>query len=235
MDLLDVPTQTIRWCVQIGTSALGNALLDYSRLTPGYGQATPTRALGTDFQSWDELNVFTRIRRNLDITWIARLRFSEELPNPAHLVFGTDWNFSLGKHLVFTPSYYYGTYHTESGATGHRQVSIFAVMPTLSRGNWTVSDRNRFGGKLTLSQPSHLGSIEIVQESTIDSAIPALCRPFLCGTRSTISRSTGDGRGTGSRLGHAGNSVNGLRPTFTINGKTTAPAASRHMSTRSRC
>jgi len=148
MGLLDVPTQKIRWCIQIGTSALGNALLDYFRLTPGMAQATPTRALGTDFQSWDQLNVFTRIRRNLDITWIARLRFSEELPNPAHLVFGTDWNFSLGKHLVFTPSYYYGTYHTESGATGHRQVPIFAVTPTLSRGNWTVSDRNRFGGRV---------------------------------------------------------------------------------------
>ena len=76
--------------------------------------------------------------------------------NPAHLVFGTDWNFSLGKNLVLTPSYYYGTYHTASGAVGHRHVLIFAVTPTFSRRNWTISDRNRFGGRIdTLaSEPS---------------------------------------------------------------------------------
>jgi hypothetical protein len=103
---------------------------------------------GTDFQSWDEMDVLTRLRPQLDVTWIARVRLSEELPNPAHLVFGTDWNFNWGKNLVLTPSYYYGTYHTASGAMGHRNVPIFAVTPTLSRGKWTVSDRNRFGGRI---------------------------------------------------------------------------------------
>jgi hypothetical protein len=110
---------------------------------------------GTDFQSWDEVDLLTRLRPQLDVTWIARVRLSEELPNPAHLVFGTDWNFTLGKNLVLTPSYYYGTYHTASGATGHRHVPIFAVTPTISRGKWTVSDRNRFGGRIdTRSEPT---------------------------------------------------------------------------------
>jgi Protein of unknown function (DUF2490) len=107
-----------------------------------------TSPKGTDFQSWDELDTFTRLASNLDVTWIARLRLSEELPNPAHYVFGTDWNFSVGKHLVLTPSDYYGTYRNASGAVGHRQVPIFAVTPQFSHGRWTVSDRNRFGGRI---------------------------------------------------------------------------------------
>jgi hypothetical protein len=104
--------------------------------------------IATDLQSWDELDTYTRLTRNLDVTWIARARFSEELPNPAHYVFGTDWNFSVGQHLVLTPSYYYGTYQTASGVTGHRQVPIFAITPVFSRGRFTVSDRNRFGGRI---------------------------------------------------------------------------------------
>src|SRR5215472_18617489 len=62
----------------------------------------------SDFQSWDEVDFLTRLRPSLDVTWITRVRFSEELPNPAHYVFGTDWNFSAGKHLILTPSFYYG-------------------------------------------------------------------------------------------------------------------------------
>jgi hypothetical protein len=76
------------------------------------------------------------------------VRLSEELPNPAHYVFGTDWNFSVGKNLVLTPSYYYGTFRTPSGLTGHRHVPIIAAKPIFSRGKWTVSDRNRFGWRI---------------------------------------------------------------------------------------
>jgi Protein of unknown function (DUF2490) len=115
---------------------------------PSAGQTAPANLMGTDFQSWDELDAFTRLTPKLDVTWIARVRLSEELPNPAHLVFGTDWNFSVSKYLVLTPSYYYGTYHTATVAIGHRQVPIFAVTPTFTRRRWTVSDRNRFGGKI---------------------------------------------------------------------------------------
>ena len=113
------------------------------------GQTPPrSSVLGTDFQSWDELDAYTRLTHNLDVTWIARARFSEELPNPAHYVFGTDWNFSIGEHLVLTPSYYYGTYQTASGITGHRQVPILAAMAIFSGERLTVSDRNRFGGRI---------------------------------------------------------------------------------------
>jgi hypothetical protein len=45
---------------------------------------------GTDFQSWDEVDFLTRFGPSLDVTWIARVSQSEELPNPAHLAFGTD-------------------------------------------------------------------------------------------------------------------------------------------------
>jgi len=108
---------------------------------------SPSSFKGTDFQSWDELDALTRLSSYLDVTWIARARFSADLPNPAHYVFGTDWNFSVGKNLVLTPSYYYGTYRNASGVVGHRHVPIMAATPIFSHGRWTVSDRNRFGGR----------------------------------------------------------------------------------------
>lgn len=112
--------------------------------------------MGTDLQSWDELDVLTRLLPDLDVTWIARVRLSEELPNPAHYVFGTDWNFSVGKNLVLTPSYYYGTYRPAADKVGHRQILMFAATPIFRRARWTVSDRNRVGGRFdTLAaQPS---------------------------------------------------------------------------------
>jgi hypothetical protein len=48
---------------------------------------------------------------------------------------------------VVTPSYYYGTYRTASGATGHRHVPILAVTPIFARGGVNLSDRNRLGGR----------------------------------------------------------------------------------------
>lgn len=115
-----------------------------------------SRFTGADLQSWDELDVLTRFLPCLDVTWIGRIRFSEELPNPAHIVAGTDWNFTVGEHLVLTPSYYYGTYRPAPGEVGHRQVPMFAITLILRRGRWTVSDRNRIGGRFdTLAaQPS---------------------------------------------------------------------------------
>jgi hypothetical protein len=68
---------------------------------PVAGQTSPaSRVMGADLRSWDELDVLTRLLPNLDVTWITRVRLSEELPNPAHFVLGTDWNFSVGKNLV---------------------------------------------------------------------------------------------------------------------------------------
>jgi hypothetical protein len=107
----------------------------------------PRSVQSTDFQSWDELDVLTRLSHYLDVTLIARGRFSTEQPNPANYVFGTDWNFGVGKRLVITPSYYYFAFRTASGAWGHGQSPVLAATPTLSRGRLTVSDRNRFCGR----------------------------------------------------------------------------------------
>lgn len=118
-------------------------------------QASPAvSAEATDFQSWDEVDFLTRLRPSLDVTWITRVRLSEELPNPAHYVFGTDWNFSASKHLILTPSFYYGTFRIASGATEHRKMPVFAVTPTWSRGGWLFSDRNRFGGRFDTNAPA---------------------------------------------------------------------------------
>jgi hypothetical protein len=121
---------------------------------PVAAQAPPLpSAKATDFQSWDEVDFLTRLHTNLDVTWITRARLSEQLPNPAHYVFGTDWNFSVSKYLILTPSFYYGTFRMPSGATARRKVPILAVTPTCSRGNWDVSDRNRFGGRFNANAP----------------------------------------------------------------------------------
>ena len=106
---------------------------------------------GADFQSWDELDVLTRVTSNMDVTWIARGRFSSELSNPAHYLLGADWNFRLRKNLVITPSYYYSAFRTASGASEHRHVANLALTPIFSRGRLTLSDRNRFGGRLGTS------------------------------------------------------------------------------------
>ena len=97
-----------------------------------------------DVQTWDELDVLTRVSPNLDVRWIAQVRFSSELPNPAIYVVGTDWNISVGKVLVITSSYYYFAFRTVSGAAGHAHSPILAVTPTCTRGRFTVSDRTRF-------------------------------------------------------------------------------------------
>jgi hypothetical protein len=60
----------------------------------------------TDLQSWDELDLLTCVNSKLDVTWIARVRISERLANPAHFFLGTDWNFSADKYRVLTASFY---------------------------------------------------------------------------------------------------------------------------------
>jgi len=123
---------------------------------PAQLSSSTSAAAGTDLQSWDELDLLTRLGSRLDVTWIARMRFSEKLPNPAHAVLGTDWNFSVARHWSFTPSFYSGRYRTSTGQVGYRQVPMLAVMPTFSGEKWTVSDRNRFGGRFDslASEPS---------------------------------------------------------------------------------
>jgi Protein of unknown function (DUF2490) len=101
----------------------------------------------TDLQNWDELDVFTRLTRDLDVAWIARGRFSSELPNPANYVLETDWDVAFGKYLEIAPSYDYFVFRTASGAMGHGQSPILGVTPFVSRGRWTVSDRSRFCGR----------------------------------------------------------------------------------------
>jgi hypothetical protein len=105
-----------------------------------------------DLQSWNELDILTRLTPYLDVTWIARGRLSSELPNPSNYVFGSNWNFRLNKYVVITPSYYYFTFRTPSGGFGHGQSPILAITPIVSRGRWTASDRSRFGGRFSTNE-----------------------------------------------------------------------------------
>jgi len=113
------------------------------------GAQTPSSSSlrSTDLQSWNELDGLTRLSPRLDVTWMARGRFSDELQSPANYVFETDWNFRISKNLVFIPSYDYFGFRTPSGALGHGQSPILGVAPQFRRGRWLVSDRNRFCGR----------------------------------------------------------------------------------------
>jgi hypothetical protein len=115
---------------------------------PLAAQTPPTISLrDADLQSWDELDASTRLTHRVDVIWIARGILSADLPNPADYLFGTDWNFTLGKNLVITPSYHYFGFRTASGTLGRGQSPILGVAPVFSRGSFTVSDRNRFCGR----------------------------------------------------------------------------------------
>jgi len=112
------------------------------------GQATPQpSAVGTDFQSWDELDALTQLSSKLDVTWIARERFSEELRNPANYLFGTDWNVGISKNVVLTPSWYYFASRKASGAMTHGQSPVLGMTLMFSHGKIIGSDRNRLCGR----------------------------------------------------------------------------------------
>src|SRR4030095_7745671 len=106
---------------------------------------------GSDLQNWDELDVSTRLTPILDATWVSQARFSSKLPNPATYVVGADFNFSVSKWLVITPSYYYFTFRTLSNASGHGHDPILAATLISKWRALTLSDRNRFIGALGIT------------------------------------------------------------------------------------
>jgi hypothetical protein len=197
--------------------------------SPIASQTSPSIPVaGPDFQSWDELDVLTRMRPHLDVTWISRVRLSEELPNPARLVFGTDWNFSVRKNLVLTPSFYHVTFHITSGAAEHRKMPILAIMPTFSRGNWTVSERSRIGRRFDTNAVEPSWFYRNRPESTTESETRSMLTRSLHGMRSTIFRNTMVGPETELRPADTEASVSGSRLIFTISARITPPAASLH-------
>jgi hypothetical protein len=115
-------------------------------------QSSPLKQMrGPDSQNWDELDVLTRLSSHLDARWIMQTRFSSQLPNPATYVLGTDFNFDVSKHLVITPSYYYFTFRSISGAKGHGHDPILGATLFSKHGALTISDRNRFIGVLDIA------------------------------------------------------------------------------------
>jgi len=105
----------------------------------------------SDLQNWDELDVSTRLTPVLDATCVSQARFSSQLPNPATYVVGADFNFSVSKWLVITPSYYYFAFRTLSNGSGHGHDPILAATLISKWGALTVSDRNRFIGALGIT------------------------------------------------------------------------------------
>jgi hypothetical protein len=67
------------------------------------------------------------------------------------MCWGTDFNFDVSKHLLITPSYYYFTFRSISGAKGHGHDPILGATFFSKHGALTISDRNRFIGVLGIA------------------------------------------------------------------------------------
>jgi hypothetical protein len=119
--------------------ALASIALMMVPVVAGAGNPAPA----ADIQSWNELDVSTRINPWLDMTWSSQMRFSTRQENPATYSNGLDLNFRVGDHLILTPSYYLIASRTAAGPWTHSRVSILAATPSYTWGRWTVSDRNR--------------------------------------------------------------------------------------------
>ena len=101
----------------------------------------------SDTQSWDEVDVFTRLEPKLDVTWIARSRLSEQLSNPVITGFESDWRIEMMKNLAVTPSFEYFLFRSNAGQLEHGEDPILELTPSWAHQRISLSDRNRFCGR----------------------------------------------------------------------------------------
>jgi hypothetical protein len=133
---------------------------------PFAARATPvSSSQETDFQSWDELDLLTRLSPYLDVTWIGRGRFSTDLPNPAVYLFGTDWYFSASKYLEITPSFYYFAVRTASSGAWTRNRIVGGGHKAFAEriaGDLYYQRENNWNSK-----PAHINTIAVLLELRI--------------------------------------------------------------------
>ena len=162
--------------------------------------------MGADLRSWDELDVLTRLLPNLDVTWITRVRLSEELPNPAHFVLGTDWNFSVGKNLVLRLRI------TMARIAQRRTRLDIGRSRCLQSRQYSATEDGRcpigiaWAAGSIPSPPGRRGSTEIVPGSTIASTANVMWDLLFVEIQSQEV-----GLETGSRLGFTNSSANVLQ------------------------
>ena len=128
-----------------------------------------TASAGTgvpDTQLWTELDVTGPLATNTTITGIARMRFSESLPNPTLASPGADLNYQIGVWTVSAGYRYDATAQREPETVDGRSVKISQVALLMGRRSWrfgrsTLALRLRFDDTISASSNPYRARVRL--------------------------------------------------------------------------
>ncbi len=109
-----------------------------------------------DTQLWTELDVTSPLTTNTTITGLARLRFSESLPNPTFASPGVDLNYKAGEWALSAGYRYDATAQREPETVGGKTVKISQTALLMGKRAWrfgrnTLAIRLRFDDTINAS------------------------------------------------------------------------------------
>jgi hypothetical protein len=144
------------------------------RFLPGYvascACAAPLAAWAAsgepDTQLWTELDVTGPLATNTTITGIARLRFSESVPNPVLASPGVDLNYQAGEWKVSAGYRYDATSQREPETVGGKSVKISQVALLMGNRAWrfgrnTLALRLRFDDTINASSNPYRARVRL--------------------------------------------------------------------------
>jgi hypothetical protein len=110
-----------------------------------------------DTQLWTELDVTGPLTTNVTITGIARLRFSESLPNPTLASPGVDLNYKAGEWTLSAGYRYDATAQREPETVDGKSVKISQVALLMGKRAWRFG-RNTLAVRLRLDDTINASS-----------------------------------------------------------------------------
>jgi len=110
-----------------------------------------------DTQLWTELDVTGPLATNTTITGIARLRFSETLPNPLLASPGVDLNYKVGQWTVSAGYRYDATAQREPETVGGKTIKVSQVALLMGKRSWRFG-RNTLALRLRLDDALNASS-----------------------------------------------------------------------------
>jgi len=110
-----------------------------------------------DAQLWTELDVTYPLTTNITITGIARLRFSESLPNPALASPGVDLNYNAAEWTISAGYRYDATAQREPETVDGKSVKVSQVALLMGKRAWRFG-RNTVAVRLRLDDTINASS-----------------------------------------------------------------------------